>query len=70
MANTILEKGAIPRILQEIYYSSDDKGHVWINQRLTVMKFAQKLKKLQKREYTKIEDKAIDDYCDNISSNR
>jgi len=46
MENEILEKGAIPRILQEIYYITKSNGDKTVNIELTLKKFENKLKKI------------------------
>lgn len=69
MSNT-LEKGAIPRLIQEVYFTCNERGDVKINQKLTIKEFTEQLRELQNREYNKIEDQAIDDYCDRESSHR
>ncbi len=43
----ILEKGAVPRILQEIYYICSSDGSKQVNIELTLKKFKDKLEKLQ-----------------------
>jgi hypothetical protein len=40
---TLLQKGAISRIVQEIYYICDSKGNKKINRALTLKRFDQKL---------------------------
>tara|TARA_R110002051_G_scaffold202268_1_gene268961 strand:- start:4269 stop:4478 length:210 start_codon:yes stop_codon:yes gene_type:complete len=69
MSNT-LEKGAIPRLVQEVYFTSNSKGEVMINQKLTIQEFRKQLNELQNKEYDKIEDNAIDNFCDILTSHR
>lgn len=46
MSKEILNKGAIPRITQEIYYTTNTNGSKIVNLDLTLEKFADKLKKI------------------------
>ncbi len=43
---TLLSKGAIPRIIQEVFYTCDPKGNVKINRALTLKEFDKKLGQL------------------------
>jgi len=46
MENEVLEKGAIPRILQEIYYTCDKDGSKRVNIASTLKEFENKLKSI------------------------
>lgn len=44
--NKVYDKGAIPRITQEVFYISNSKGEVKINRALTLKEFDKKLGKI------------------------
>tara|TARA_R110000796_G_scaffold29899_2_gene80290 strand:+ start:7 stop:189 length:183 start_codon:yes stop_codon:yes gene_type:complete len=46
----ILEKGVVPRILQEIYYTCSSDGSKEVNIELTLKRFKDKLEKLQEEQ--------------------
>tara|TARA_R100001244_G_C5127620_1_gene125012 strand:+ start:455 stop:598 length:144 start_codon:yes stop_codon:yes gene_type:complete len=46
----ILEKGGVPRILQEIYYICSSDGSKEVNIELTLKRFKDKLEKLQEEK--------------------
>ena len=46
----ILEKGAVPRILQEVYYICSSDGSKEVNIELTLRRFKDKLEKLQEEQ--------------------
>ena len=46
----ILGKGAVPRILQEIYYTCSSNGSKEVNIELTLKRFKDKLEKLQEEQ--------------------
>ena len=46
----IFEKGAVPRILQEIYYTCSSNGSKEVNIELTLKRFKDKLEKLQEEQ--------------------
>ena len=46
----MLEKGAVPRILQEVYYICSSDGSKVINIELTLEEFKDKLEKLQENK--------------------
>ena len=46
MENKILEKGAIPKILQEVYYKCKSDGSKTVNIELTLKRFKNKLKSI------------------------
>ena len=46
MTSNVYNKGAIPRVSQEIYYICNSKGEVKINRALTLKKFDKKLGKI------------------------
>lgn len=57
-----LDKGAIPRITQEIYYKASPDGSLKVNAKLTMQEFEKKLLDLQKsKELFYNINKAIDD---------
>jgi len=47
MESDILEKGAIPKILQEIYYKCKSDGSKVVNIELTLKRFKNKLKSIE-----------------------
>jgi len=58
----ILDKGAVSRITQEVYYVSSSDGNVILNAKLTMQEFEKKLLDLQKsKELFYNLDKAIDE---------
>tara|TARA_R100001369_G_C3203134_1_gene146255 strand:+ start:295 stop:471 length:177 start_codon:yes stop_codon:yes gene_type:complete len=46
----MLEKGAVPRILQEVYYTCSSDGSKVIDIELTLEEFKDKLEKLQENK--------------------
>ena len=50
LISKLYHRGAIPRILQEIYYICDSKGNKKINRALTLKRFDQKLGQIIQEE--------------------
>ena len=53
----ILEKGGVPRILQEVYYTCSSDGSKEVNIELTLKRFKDKLKKLQEEQWNQVVQK-------------
>jgi hypothetical protein len=47
---SILNKGAIPRITQEIYYTTSSDGSKEVNVKLTLIEFKERLDKINTKE--------------------
>jgi hypothetical protein len=50
MKEPILDKGGVPRITQEIYYTCSSNGSKQVNIELTLKRFKDKLEKLQEEQ--------------------